>query len=82
MDKVLEAIGAIIIFGALFTAVVTIFDGGSLEVAIVTAVTLSGPSFVAGLLIAAFGNIIGHLKAIRSATAEQAKFFRERGQVK
>lgn len=73
MDKVLEAIGAMLIFGALFVAVVTLIDNSSIEIALVAAMTWSGPIFVAGLLIAAFGNMIGHMKAMRSALEKMAK---------
>ena len=75
MDKTLEAIGAIMIFAALVVAGITLVSGSSLDIAtsVVAAVTWSGPVFVAGLLIAAFGNMLGHMKAMRSALEQMAK---------
>ena len=78
VDKFLEVIGAIGVCAVLLimTVIVGNSGGGS-----ATAITILGllpwgvPAIVGFIIIAAFGNMLGQLKAIRTATERQAEIF-------
>lgn len=80
MDKFLETIGAIGVVGVLLIMIVIVGNSGGGSA---TAITILGllpwaiPAIVGFIMIAAFGNMLGQLKAIRAASERQADIFQK-----
>lgn len=78
MDRFLEIIGAIGVSGVLLIMIVIVGNSGGGSA---TAITILGllpwavPAIVGFIMIAAFGNMLYQLKAIRAASERQADMF-------
>ena len=80
MDKFLEVIGALgVCLVLLVMIVLTLNSGGGSATAIVLMGLLPWalPAIVGFVMVAAFGNMLGQLKAIRAASERQAEMFSE-----
>ncbi|MDA5240622.1 hypothetical protein EXN32_25200 [Agrobacterium tumefaciens] len=80
MDKFLEIVGAIGVCLVLLVLIVLIFStrgGPDAALALVAALPWAFPAIVGFVIIAAFGNMLGQLKAIREASERQASMFAE-----
>ena len=78
MDTFLEIIGAVGAAAVLLfmTIIVANSGGGSSTASLLVGLLSWGvPAVVGFVIIAAFGNMLGQLKAIRSATERQAEIF-------
>jgi hypothetical protein len=78
MDKFLEVIGALgVCLVLLVMIVLTLNSGGGSATAIVLMGLLPWalPAIVGFVMVAAFGNMLGQLKAIRAASERQADMF-------
>jgi hypothetical protein len=78
VDKFLEIIGSLGVSAVLLVMIMIVGNSGGGSA---TAITILGllpwavPAVVGFIIIAAFGNMLGQLKAIRAATERQAAVF-------
>ncbi|KQZ96883.1 hypothetical protein ASD74_06410 [Rhizobium sp. Root564] len=80
MDKFLQVVGWIGIGVVAFFLLVVMAQAGRGQnaiLAIVASMAWALPSIVGFVIIAAFGNMLGQLKAIRAASERQAEMFAE-----
>lgn len=80
MDKFLQVVGWIGIVAVLFVVLVVVANAGRGQYAILAFMgTLAWalPSVVGFVIIAAFGNMLSQLKAIRASSEHQAMMFAE-----
>ena len=80
MDKFLQFVGWIGVGAVtliLLIVMITAGRGQYAALAFVASLTWAAPSIAGFLLIAAFGNMLGQLKAIRAASERQAEVFPE-----
>ncbi|WP_288427085.1 hypothetical protein [uncultured Agrobacterium sp.] len=80
MDKFLEVVGSLgICIVLLIMMFITVNSGGGSATALVLMAMLpwAVPAIVGFVMIAAFGNMLGQLKAIRAASERQAEMFAE-----
>ncbi|MCW8057656.1 hypothetical protein [Agrobacterium tumefaciens] len=80
MDKFLEIVGAVGVIAVLLIMLIVIFSTkGGMDAALALASVLpwAAPAIIGFIIIAAFGNMLGQLKAIRTASERQAEMFAE-----
>ncbi|KAA3509680.1 hypothetical protein RMS29_023490 [Agrobacterium rosae] len=80
MDKFLQVVGWIGVGAValiLLNVMINAGRGQYAALAVVASLTWAAPSIVGFVLIAAFGNMLGQLKAIRAASERQAEMFSE-----
>lgn len=79
MDKFLEIMGMIIVTSTLLMMVaVQLYAGGGAPVSVLLgSATWGVPSIVGGVILAAFGNMLGELRAIRHTNDAQLKALHE-----
>lgn len=80
MDRFLEIVGSLGVIAVLLILLVVIFSTrGGLDAALAVASVLpwAVPAIIGFIIIAAFGNMLGQLNAIRTASERQAEMFAE-----
>lgn len=80
MDKFLEIIGALgtsIVLLAMIAITANSAGGSAAALTILAMLPWAVPAIVGFVMIAAFGNMLGQLKAIREAAERQANMFAE-----
>ena len=80
MDKFLEVIGMVGICAVLIIMMIVVGNSGGGTATMLTLFSLmpwAVPAVIGCVMIAAFGNMLGQLKAIRDASEKQAEMFAE-----
>ncbi len=78
MDKLLEIIGMIGVCAVLIIMMMVVGNSGGGTATMLTLLSLlpwAVPAIIGCIIIAAFGNMLGQLKAIREASEKQAEVF-------
>ncbi|MDX3929195.1 MAG: hypothetical protein QHC90_25765 [Shinella sp.] len=74
MDKFLEIIGLLIVVVTLFLMVAVVKQSGD-AVTLVLSLSWAVPAIIGGVILAAFGSMLGQLKAIRANSEKQTELF-------
>lgn len=80
MDKFLEVIGSLGVCSVFIIMMLMVGNSGGGDATILMILGLlpwAAPTIIGFIIIAAFGNMLGQLKAIREASERQAEMFAE-----
>lgn len=80
MDKFLEVIGSLGVCAVLIIMMLMVGNSGGGDATLLMILGLlpwAVPAIIGFIIIAAFGNMLGQLKAIRTASERQAEMFAE-----
>jgi hypothetical protein len=76
MGKFLEFLGGVIVIGTLVLLAMTLIPSFDMNT-LVAILPWSFPAIAGGLILVAFGSMLDHLAAIRSAAERQADIFQQ-----
>ncbi|MQW86183.1 hypothetical protein [Sinorhizobium saheli] len=76
MGKFLEFLGGAIVLGTLALVAMTLVPSLDMKT-LVTILPWAFPAVAGGLILVAFGSMLDHLAAIRSASEKQAEIFQQ-----